>query len=226
MPRHKDLKRIIRTRMKKTGESYTAARARILSTTKTTEPAIDAARDAARAGMSDEKIAARTGRAWRQWVRTLDADGAGAMPHREIAALVHTKYGIGDWWAQTVTVGYERLKGLRERGQRRDGTYEATRSRTFAVPVAALFAAWATPAKRRQWLDGIKPVVRTATAPKSMRLQWPDGTLVAVGFFAKGAGRSSVAIGHAKLRDRASVAAAKAYWAARFDALASSLGVK
>jgi hypothetical protein len=27
---------------------------------------------------------------------------------------------------------------------------------------------------RRRWLDDVKTVVRTATAPKSMRLQWLD----------------------------------------------------
>jgi hypothetical protein len=33
MPRDKDLKRLVRTRMQKTGESYTTARARIVSKT-------------------------------------------------------------------------------------------------------------------------------------------------------------------------------------------------
>jgi len=59
-------------------------------------------------------------------VRLLDADNAAALPHREIAALVHEKHGVGSWWTQMVTVGYERLKGLRDRGQQRSGAYEVS----------------------------------------------------------------------------------------------------
>jgi hypothetical protein len=163
MPRDKDRKRIIRERMKKTGESYTAARAHVLSKQTADRPAAPVRDLGALAGMTDAAVAAKTGRTWRQWVDALDADGAAAMTHRDIAAMLHSKHHVGDWWAQTVTVGYERIKGLRERGQRRNGTYEATKSRTYNVPVAALFDAWADHASRRRWLDGVEPVVRTAT---------------------------------------------------------------
>lgn len=223
MPRDKDLKRIIRERMKKTGESYTAARAHVLSKKTTDRPAAPVRDLAALAGMKNDAVAAKTGRTWRQWVDTLDADGAAAMTHRDIATMLHTKHHVGDWWAQTVTVGYERIKGLRERGQRRNGTYESTKSRTFNVPVAALFDAWADALARRRWLEGVEPVVRTATKPKSMRLRWPDGTLVVVGFTAKGRGKSAVALAHMQLRDRAASDKAKAYWAERLDALGSHL---
>ena len=223
MPRDKDRKRIIRERMKKTGESYTTARAHVLSKKTSDRPATSAGDLAALAGMKDEAIAAKTGRTWRQWVRALDADGAAAMPHRNIAAIVHKKHHVGDWWAQTVTVGYERIKRLRERGQRRNGTFEASKSRTFNVPVDALFDAWADDVARRRWLEGVEAVVRTARAPKSMRLQWPDGTIVAVGFMAKGGAKSTVALAHTKLRDRAASGRAKEFWTDRLDALGSLL---
>jgi hypothetical protein len=218
--RDKDRKRIIRGRMKKTGESYTSARAHIISQPRVKQPAVA---PAAAAGMTDAAIAAKTGRTWRDWMRVLDADGAAAMSHRNIAALVHEKHGVGDWWAQTVTVGYERIKGLRDRGQRRDGAYEAGKSRTFAVPVNTLFDAWADKARRRRWLAGVEPDVRTATAPKSIRLQWPDGTIVVVGFTPKGDKKSAVAVVHTKLRDRTAADRAKGDWKDRLDALASML---
>jgi hypothetical protein len=223
MPRDKDRKRIIRERMKKTGESYTTARAHVLSKKKSDRPAAPAIDLAALAGMKDDAISAKTGRTWQQWVRALDADGAAAMPHRDIAAMVHKKHHVGDWWAQSVTVGYERIKGLRERGQRRNGTYEASKSRTFNVAVNTLFDAWADDTARRRWLDGVEPVVRTARASKSMRLQWPDGTLISVGFMAKGRSKSAVALTHEKLRDRAASGKAKEYWTDRLDALGSLL---
>lgn len=220
MPADKDRKRIIRDRMKKTGESYTTARAHVISTKKAKQPPARPADLAALAGMSDDKIAAKTGHTWAKWLRTLDADAAAAMPHGDIAALVRTKHGVGDWWAQTVTVGYERIKGLRERGQRLNGTFEVSRSRTFNVPVKTLFQAWADDAMRKRWLDGVKAVVRTATASKSIRLQWPDGTLVVAWFLSKSETKSTVALAHTKLRDRAASDKAKDYWKDRLDTLA------
>lgn len=237
MPRDKDLKRLVRARMQKTGEAYTAARAQVLRkrtkktsrttaapTSRLTTPVEPATLDhAGLAGMTDAIIEAKTGRTWQQWTRTLDGHGAHKMAHRDIAALVSKDYGVPDWWTQAVTVGYERIKGLRARGQRRDGTYEANKSRTFNVAVKALFDAWADADVRRRWL-GSTVKVRTATSPRSMRLGWADGTIVAVGFEAKGTAKSVVALSHTKLPDKDTANRLKQYWAERLDALAAELG--
>jgi hypothetical protein len=166
---------------------------------------------------------AKTGCTWERWVRALDYHGAKEMSHRDIAALVSTKYKIDGWWSQAVTVGYERIKGLRARGQRRDGTYEASKSRTFNVPVRSLFDAWADAKVRRRWLDGASVKVRTATAPKSMRLDWTDRTIIAVGFAPKGKSKSMVAVQHTKLPDRATADRLKEYWSGRLDTLGEVL---
>jgi hypothetical protein len=221
MTRNKDLKRIIRTRMKKTGESYTVARAHVISTGKSKQAPARSVNLAALAGMSDDKVAAKTGRTWQAWLRTLDADEAETMSHGDIAAMVHEKHGVDNWWSQMVTVGYERIKGRRERGQRLDGMYEASKSKTFNVPVKTLFRAWADSGIRRRWLDDVKTVVRTATAPKSMRLQWPDGTIVAIWLTPKGGTKSVVALAHTRLPDKAASDKAKTYWGDRLDALAT-----
>jgi hypothetical protein len=226
MTRNKDLKRIIRGRMKKTGESYTTARAHLIPKTRPKAPSTRSVDHAAVAGMRNDAVAAKTGRTWEEWLRVLDADGAAAMPHRDIAALIHDKHGVGSWWTQMVTVGYERMKGLRDRGQRRGGAYEAGKSRTFNVPLNSLFDAWADEATRRRWLVGVQPTVRTATARKSVRLQWPDGTIVVVGFTAKGDAKSAVAVVHTKLRDKSAADRARKDWADRLDTLAAFLGAR
>jgi hypothetical protein len=220
MPTNKDLKRLVRARMKKTGEAYTAARSHIITKPRTPKQSIDYA---ALAGMSDEKIKAKTGCTWERWVTALDRKGAHQMAHRDIVAIVNEKYKIDGWWSQTVTVGYERIKGLRARGQRRDGTYEAGKSRTFNVPVTELFDAWADANVRRRWLNGESVKVRTATAPKSIRLGWTDGSIIAVGFMPKGKSRSSVALAHTKLPDRETANRLKEYWSERLDALGEVL---
>jgi hypothetical protein len=231
MPRQKDFKRLVRARMQKTGEAYTTARTQILKKPKSKPSArLTAALSAAPkqdyaalAGMSDASIKAKTGCNWEKWVKSLDHYGADKMAHGEIAELVSKKYKVGDWWCQTVTVGYERIKGLRARGQRRDGSYEATKSRTFDVPVTTLFEAWADKKVRDRWLDGTAVKVRTATAPKSIRLGLADGSILAVGFTPKGKTKSAVAVSQAKLPDRETAERQKQYWTERLDALGEVL---
>ncbi|HEX4682503.1 MAG TPA: hypothetical protein VH277_07345 [Gemmatimonadaceae bacterium] len=219
MPQDKDLKRLVRARMEKTGESYTSARAQITAKPRrkraATTPLSDkTAPDYAKlAGMSDDVVNEKTGCTWERWVKSLDADGADKLPHKEIAQLVNAKYKVGPWWAQMVAVGYERVKGLRARGQQRNGSFGASKSKTFSVPVEMLFDAWADAKTRKRWLGGKSVKIRTATKPKSMRLDWPDGGIVAVGFYAKGAGKSSVALEHTRLPSREAVNEIKAYWA-------------
>lgn len=237
MPRNKDLKRLVRARMKKTGEAYTAARAHIKKTPRRktlsvasvtpsramTTPELKPSGYASLAGMSDATIKEKTGCTWERWVYALDRRGAEKMSHGEIARIVNEKYKVDGWWSQTVTVGYERIKGLRARGQRLDGTFEASKSRTFNVPVTTLFDAWAKPAVRRRWLDGQTVKVRTATAPKSMRLDWTDGGIIAVWFTSKGKSKSSVGLAHTKLPDREAAERLKQHWTERLDALGEVL---
>jgi len=235
MVANKDLKRLVRGRMQKTGESYTAARATLLKKTPAATgapvapppvaaPAAPSPADYPRlAGMSDEAIRAKTGCTWEKWVYVLDKAKAHEWPHKEIAAYVHSRYKVPGWWGQTVTVGYERIKGLRAIGQRRSGAYEASKSRTVAVPVSRLFAAWHDPKLRKRWLPEPKLVVRTAQKDRSIRITWPDATSVECWFTAKGPAKSSVAVTHSKLTTKDQAEARKAYWAERLGVLAEVL---
>jgi uncharacterized protein YndB with AHSA1/START domain len=209
----KDLKRRVRARMEKTGESYTTARVHILR--KKQPPIPDNCAELA--GMSDDTVVAKTGRTWPEWVRTLDALGAVDMPHGEIAAWVRSETGLG-WWSQAVTVGYERIRGLRDIGQRRGGGYEASKSRTFNVPAADLFAAVVDDDRRVLWLD--TPVtIRRATPHRTVRMTWPDDTSVEVYFTGKGPAKASLHVQHGKLPSKQAADEAKAFWNERLEAL-------
>ena len=116
---------------------------------------------------------------------TLDVLGAGPMPHRDIARIVNEQYELDGWWAQTVTVGYERIKGLREKGQRRGGSFEANKSKTFDVPIDVLFDACADEATRHRWLSAADYQVTTTTRPRSLRLRWHDGGIVTFWFMGR-----------------------------------------
>jgi hypothetical protein len=221
MPTDKDFKRLVRGRMQKTGESYTAARAhfRKQNPTAAVSPAPAPADYAKLAGRTDAILKEKTGCTWERWVKALDHQKAYTWPHREIAKYVHEKYKVPGWWAQTVTVGYERIKGLRAVGQRRDGLFEASKSKTLAVPLAQLYRAFQDARTRARWLPGVDLTIRTATRQKSMWITWPDRTSLEVGFLGKAPGKSLVALTHSKLPDRDSVARIKQYWTERLGAL-------
>lgn len=70
MTKQRSFKRLVRARMDKTGESYTAARAVLLRA--------EAAEGAQRPPLvtSEETITRRTGRGWEQWFDALDEWGA------------------------------------------------------------------------------------------------------------------------------------------------------
>jgi hypothetical protein len=221
MPTGKDLKRLVRARMKKTGESYTAARAQLLNkqTVRVAASATVSVRDYAKlAGMSDASVKKATGCTWERWVKALDKAGASGKSHGEIAKIVKF-FKTDSWWTQMVTVGYERIRGLRDRGQQRGGGYRASKSKTFDAPLARVYEAFENDRMRTQWLDG-RIVVKSATSRKRMRLALPDGTAAIVGFLAKGPAKSIVAVEHQKLASRAEIEARKKQWGEYFDRLA------
>jgi uncharacterized protein YndB with AHSA1/START domain len=228
MPANKDFKRLVRARMRKTGEAYTAARARLLQKHTRRQPAPPTATPATPdyatlAGLSDATIKAKTGCTWERWVHALDRVDAHEWPHREIAAYCREKYKVSGWWSQWVTTGYERIKGLRAIGQHRGGDYEVNKTKVVAVPIGRLYRAVHDARTRRRWLGPEKLAVRTATRDKTIRVTWPDGTSVVFYFMDKGDGKSQVAVQHGKLPDHVSAERMKAFWGERLGVLQALL---
>jgi hypothetical protein len=224
MPTNKDFKRLVRSRKRQTGEAYTTARAHLLRR-RSQAPAPAAPTPAPTpsyeqlAGIKDATIEARTGCSWERWVWALDQAGAKDWSHRAIAQHVRQRYKTPMWWTQAVTVGYERIKGLRAAGQRRSGEFEAGKSKTFAAPVARVYRAFRDARTRRRWLGDVGLTVRTAVPNKSMRVTWPDGTSVEWYFVPKGAAKCQVAVQHVKLADREAADRARAWWGDRLSEL-------
>ncbi len=164
------------------------------------------------AGVGSEAVLRSTGRAWEEWLEVLDRAGAKAMAHKDIALMLSRKFRVPDWWSQMVTVGYEQARGLRAVNQQADG-FAANASRTIAIDLDRLYAAWNEPRQRAKWLPEAPIEVRRSSDGKSMRITWTaNDSRVDVGFFAAGKGKSRVQVGHAKLASAAAVKRQKAYW--------------
>jgi uncharacterized protein YndB with AHSA1/START domain len=216
MTSQKSFKRLVRGRMEKTGESYTAARTALLAGD---EPATAAAPPPL--ATSDDAIRRRTGRGWEEWFDLLDAWGAAERPHKEIARWVAERQGVEPlaWGAQAVAVSYERARGLRAVGEGPDG-FTVTASKTVAVPVDLLYEAFVDEALRERWLPEGELRERTATKPTSARFDWGDGeSRVNVFFDAKGEAKSVATLQHERLADAEEAGRMKALWRDRVGAL-------
>ncbi|MGH2590696.1 MAG: DUF4287 domain-containing protein, partial [Actinomycetota bacterium] len=173
--------------------------------------------------VADEKVVEATGRGWDEWLRVLDEWGAPSHTHTEIARWLREKHGVPGWYSQSITVGYERARGLRAPGERPDG-FAVGATRTIGVPVERLFESFDDETLRERWLPGADLRVRTATAPKSARYDWEDGTTrVIVAFDAIDRAKSRVAISHERLPDSDTAEEMKAWWRERLTGLKSQL---
>jgi uncharacterized protein YndB with AHSA1/START domain len=235
MTKDKSFKRRVRARMDKTSERYATARRQLLAEsadagagasaapgTGPAEPAQapPAVAPGARRPYSDEVVRANTGRGWDEWFALLDGWGAAERPHPEIARWLVEEHGVGGWWAQGVTVGYEQARGLRAPGQRRGGAFEVNASRTVGVPVGRLYEAFADPAARGRWLPGVTLEVRTARPARSLRADWEDGaTRLVVSFTARGDAKSQVALVHERVPDAATADKLRDFWRERLATL-------
>ncbi len=218
MTAQKSFKRLVRMRMEKTGESYTAARASLLNGSDSPSVA-----GGPTLTLSEEAITRRTGRGWEEWFDLIDASPVADAPHPEIAAWLIAERGVPGWDAQSVTVSYERARRGRAIGQRADG-FEISATKTIAVPVERLYDAVVDESLRASWLPGGQLSERTATRPKSARYDWGDGsTRVVIGFEAKGEAKSLVALAHQRLADGGEADRMKAFWRERLAGLKSKL---
>jgi uncharacterized protein YndB with AHSA1/START domain len=217
MTTQKSFKRLVRARMRKTGESYTAARASLLAAEEPEprhEPAFT---------MSDDAIRRRTGRGWEELFELLDDSGAIDRSHTDIARWLREEHGIDGWDAQSVTLSYERARGRRAVGEHADG-FAISASKTVAVPVEQLFAGFADATQRERWLPDGALRERTALPHRSIRYDWEDGsTRVNVYFDAKGESKSTATVSHERLPDSGEAERMKAYWRERVAALKRQL---
>ena len=182
-----------------------------------------------------DRFSSPTGRTGAQWVEWLDGRGAREMAHADIATLVLAeitaaarKLGDGskssnpEWWAQGVAVHYEQAIGRRSVGQRCDGAWSASASKTlpgdmdavrdrFAAHMSGVFAASV----------GVQAADEPGTSDTEKWRYWrcpmSDGSRIAVTVQTKapgkdGAVKSTLAVNHDSLADEPARDRVKAWW--------------
>jgi hypothetical protein len=118
---------------------------------------------------SDAKIRENTGHTWDEWIDLIDAGPGRTAGHTAIAAWVQAVHGVPGWWAQGVTVGYERITGLRLPGQMPDGTFSVSRSRVLGLSADRLRAILLDDSGRADLFPGLDTVLRSKPTSKALR---------------------------------------------------------
>jgi len=216
MTRQESFKRRIRERMAATGERYGAAR-RVLIDRAGRRDAPGPGVWASDPGHSEEAVRAATGRGWDEWCGLIDANPGAGAGHTAIAADLRDRHGLGPWWAQAVTVGYERIRGLRRKHQMADGTFTAARTRTVAVDAAALRELLA--GHPQDLFPGVPVERRSRDGARRIRLRMEAGT-VEITLDPAGEGRTRVSVAHTGLPAEASADGWREWWGAWLEDLA------
>jgi hypothetical protein len=208
MTRNRSFKRRIRARMAKTGEKYGAARRILLEQAAT--------RDVRSWGSdpehSDAIIRDNTGRGWDEWRDLIDAWPGHEDGHGAVATWLQEEHGVPGWWAQSVTVGWERITGRRLPHQVADGTFTANRSATIHTDHVALGEMLRDDAELADLLPGWDAERRSRPTSKNVRIGLGSG-VVEIAIVPKDDRRATVHVSHAKLSSPAEVTHWKAFWA-------------
>lgn len=183
--------------------------------------------------MGDEKVAHKTGRPWAEWFSILDGAGATEWEHATIAKHLATEHGLSAWWAQAVAVEYERARGLRAVGQRRDGDWEVTIQRTVRTAPKKIEQEFRQARRRAAWLEDARldaalrageATFRASVTKVGRVLRWDldetdEGGRVEVTLSPTGDGRSTVRLAHTRLASTDARDDLKARWTAALDTL-------
>lgn len=156
--------------------------------------------------VSNKALVAKTGNNWQSWVVILDSLQAYEKNHKEIVALLHEHYTLDPWWAQTICVGYEQEKGLRQKHEMPQG-YEISKSKTFASPLESLFESVL------EFLNTYHLVeIKGYVLHKNIKLRWKENhTPVLCNFYNKN-GKTQLVIQHLKLQDIQQAETMKSFW--------------
>lgn len=243
MTRARALKHAIRARAAKTGERYTTARRHVLNELQPIpapavprRPATVARAAASSKGVISDALALeKTGHGLDYWFGVLDRFAAIDKGHTATARHLFDAHRLPGWYAQGITLAYERARGVRTVNQRYDGEYEVSVSKVVAAGTMDVVQAFAK-ARRRRWIGGVDADLAGALAaaldsppakgiivrPDGLgrfRYKW-DGTTVQFYLVPKPGGKVSIVVTHSHLAGTAAVEQRRQQWRTALGAIA------
>ncbi len=168
-----------------------------------------------------QSVERATNRPWEEWLQFMDGINARDLSHHEIATKVleelEGKVDNTGWWAQSVTVAYEQYIGRRLPGQRHDGKFQTSVSKTTPLGMQDLMDKWVNfAAADEEVLAEIAGEVRVSGTEN--RITWrtkaPDGSSIRVTSEPKKDGSASIIVNLIALQTHELSLEAKSKWSA------------
>ncbi len=207
--------------MEKTGEKYGAAR-RVLLEQAAARSAAGGRAWISQPEIADQRVLDATGRSWDEWCDIIDAWPQHVDGHPAVAAWLEAEHKLSGWWAQGVTVGWERITGRRLPGEMPDGTFTANKSRTVEADAAGLRRLLLDDADRADLFPGHSVALLSKPSAKAIRLGFSDSVAL-LSLTLKAGGRVAVSVQHSKLADADAIDEWKFYWDEWLDAIDESV---
>ncbi len=213
MTKQESFKARVRARMVTTGERYTEARRVLLA-----KAEAGGRHWIAQPELSDDAVKARTGKGWDEWCDLIDAWPGTIDGHKAIATYLRDSHDVDAWWAQGVTVGYERITGIRLPYQQADGTFTANKSRTVSGDADALRSMLLDADSRSDLFAGLSTELKSKPTSKAIRLAIGPG-VAAVYIEDRTEGRAKITVAHEGLPHAESVDEWKFFWSDWLEAI-------
>ncbi len=189
---------------------------------------------------TDANAKKQTGKSMQDWFGVLDAEDALTAGRRKAIELLLAA-GVGDdWWATTIAVEHEKARGAVERDGKPKG-YAICVTKTVAVQLEDVYAAWTDPAALSEWFgpkcsvelavggrfenaDGDRGEFKRIRENKDLRFTWENaargaGSLVDVAFAAKPKGKTGITINHSRIQGRRDADELRECWGIAMEGL-------
>lgn len=193
---------------------------------------------------SDQSVKKHTQKNWATWVKELNKLGCKTWPHKEIVAILKTKFKLTPWWQQSIARGYQVKIGVRIPNQTIKGTYTTTVTTSLVVTPKKLYDYLTSLEGQMVWLQPMSAIIfkqgnqfecagevfgeiRIVKLNKSLRLtwnceDWPRKTVVQVHIYPKEKGKSMLVINHIDLPTMKSKTQMHSRWRRAVDEVSKS----
>lgn len=222
MTKQASFKKIVRQRMLKTGERYSAARKQLLAKANQATPK-HSRTWLSEPELSEDSVLKKTGKNYDHWCDLIEdwlKLQTAEKKHKDIAAFLQKEHNVDAWWAQGITVGFERITGRRLPYQRQDGSFTASKSKVLPVIAEQLRELLINDEDREDLFPNKNTKLLSKPNVKALRIEMPTG-IATIRIDQQKDESSKVAIEHNKLETYDSVKEWKFYWDEWFDAIDS-----
>lgn len=109
--------------------------------------------------------------------------------------------------------------------QSKPGKFEVKESKSINIPLGMAFLLFSDANMRRRWMKRIDLKVTNAVENKTLRILWPDGSIVLVSFHAKARNKTQVTAHQTELPTAKAAEKQRSFWIEHLDLLKKTVEI-